>query len=132
LSVLSEQAHFAHLNPYDSFHQCKRNPELLSRRINNLLKSISLDESTVKYHRGWDFYIQTPYDQIQQIGLIPSQNENGLNIELSMYFADTQSQAITTVRFRDPVNIDGFQYLMMGKWMNVEQEPVKWVFSQKA
>ena len=93
LSYVDES--FPHLNPYVSFHHCKRNPELLSRRINNLLKSIALDESMVKYHRGWGFYIQTPYDQIQQIGLIPSQNEKGFNIELSMYFADTQSQAIS-------------------------------------
>jgi hypothetical protein len=93
LSYVDES--FPFLNPYDSFHQCKRNPELLSRRIYNLLKSISLDESKVKYHRGWGFYIETPYDQIQQIGLIPSQNEKGFNIELSMYFADTQSQAVS-------------------------------------
>jgi hypothetical protein len=93
LSYVDES--FPFLNPYDSFHQCKRNPELLSRRINNLLKSISLDESMVKYHRGWGFYIETPYDQIQQIGLIPSQNEKGFIIELSMYFADTQSQAVS-------------------------------------
>ena len=45
---------------------------------------------------------------------------------------DPDNSLFTTVRFRDPVNIDGFQYLMMGKWMNVEQEPVKWGFSQKA
>jgi len=68
---------------------------LLSRRINNLLKSISLDESMVKYHRGWGFYLETPYDQIQQIGLISCQNEKGFDIELSMYFADTQSQAVS-------------------------------------
>jgi hypothetical protein len=39
---------------------------------------------------------------------------------------------LTTVRFRNPVNIDDFRCLVMGEWVEVEQEPVKWAFSQKA
>jgi hypothetical protein len=103
---------FPHLNPYDSFNQCKRNPELLSRRINNLLKSISLDESMVKSHRGWGYYIQTPYDQIQQIGLIPSQNEKEFNIELSLYFADSQRQAISFYKSNPTID-----HLKNTKWV---------------
>jgi hypothetical protein len=84
---------FAYLNPFDSFHQCKGNVELLNRRICNLLKSISLDENKVKYHKGWGFCIQTPYQQIQQIGLILEKEENEWWLELSLYFGDTQTQA---------------------------------------
>ena len=46
LSFVDEN--FPHLNPYDNFHQCKANPELIRRRIFNLLKSIALDENKVK------------------------------------------------------------------------------------
>jgi hypothetical protein len=45
---------FPFLNPFDSLHQCKRNPELLDRRIYNLLKSLlqdERDESKIGYHR---------------------------------------------------------------------------------
>ena len=58
LSFVDEN--FPHLNPYDSLHQCKGNAELISRRIYNLLKSIALDESKIKYHRGWGYYMETP------------------------------------------------------------------------
>jgi hypothetical protein len=93
LSYVDES--FPFLNPYDSFHQCKGNTELINRRIFNLLKSISLDENLVKYHRGWGYYIQTPaYQQIQQIGLILEPKENDYSIELSLYFGASQRQAI--------------------------------------
>jgi len=93
LSYVDES--FPFLNPYDSFHQCKGNTELINRRIFNLLKSISLDESLVKYHQGWGYYIQTPaYQQIQQIGLILKPKENDYSIELSLYFGASQRQAI--------------------------------------
>ncbi|MCK9399802.1 MAG: hypothetical protein M0Q51_07370 [Bacteroidales bacterium] len=93
LSFIDEN--FPFLNPYDSFYQCKGNTELLNRRINNLLKSISLDESKVNYHRGWGYYIHTSYQQIQEIGLILAQKENEWWIELSLYFGDSQRQAIS-------------------------------------
>lgn len=84
------------LNPYDSLYQCKGNTELLTRRINNLLKAISLDESKVMiYHRSWGHYIQTPYHQIKQIGLILNQNEKEYSIDLCLYFGDTQKYAIS-------------------------------------
>lgn len=86
---------FPFLNPYDKFHQCKGNYELLNRRIANLLKSISLDESKVKYHKGWGYYIQTPYDQITKIGLILFQKEGEWWLELSLFFGATQKQAIS-------------------------------------
>jgi hypothetical protein len=86
---------FPYLNPYDSFHQCKGNSELLNRRIMNLLKSIVLDESTIKYHRNWGYYIQTPYSQIKEIGLILKKDEKKWWIELALIFGSTQSQAIS-------------------------------------
>ena len=92
LSYIDEN--FPFLNPYDSFHQCKGNAELINRRISNLLKSISLDESKVNYHRNSSSYIQTPYHQIERICLGLNQNGNEYSIELGLYFADTQRQAI--------------------------------------
>jgi len=91
LSFIDEK--FAYLNPYDSFHKCKGNSELLERRISNLLESISVDKNKVNYHKGWGYYIQTPYQQIQQIGLIDKRNESGWSLELSFYFGDSQRQA---------------------------------------
>ena len=93
LSFIDET--FPYLNPYESFHQCKGNTELLNRRINNLLKSIVLDENKVLYHKGWAYCILTPYQQIQQIGLVLTRNEKEWWLELSLYFADTQRQAIS-------------------------------------
>jgi hypothetical protein len=84
---------FPFLNPYDSFHQCKGNTELINRRINNLLKSISSDESKVNYHKNGSSYIQTPYHQIERICLSLNQDEKEYSIELGLYFADTQRQA---------------------------------------
>ncbi len=92
LSFVDES--FPHLNPFDSFHQCKGNTELINRRISNLLKSISPDDSLIKYHQGWGYYIQTPYQQIQQIGLILKPKENDYSIELSLYFGASQKQAV--------------------------------------
>ncbi|RLA53625.1 MAG: hypothetical protein DRR42_04200 [Gammaproteobacteria bacterium] len=92
LSFVDEN--FAYLNPFDSFHQCKGNYELLNRRILNLLKSVVQDENNVGYHRNWGNFIQTPYRQIQQIGLILNKDEKDYCIELSLYFGDTQRQAI--------------------------------------
>jgi len=93
LSYIDEN--FPYLNPYDSFLQCKGNVELLNRRIINLLKSIVLDESKINYHRGWGNYIQTPYKQIQEIGLILGQTEKKWWLELSLYFGASQRQAIS-------------------------------------
>ncbi|MCW3071068.1 MAG: hypothetical protein JWO44_958 [Bacteroidetes bacterium] len=93
LSYVDEK--FPFLNPYDSFHQCKGSKELVGRRIHNLLKSITLDENSVKYHRGWGYYIETPYRQIQELGLIFNSNEAEWWLELSLYFGDSQRQAIS-------------------------------------
>lgn len=95
---------FPFLNPYDSFYQCKGNSELLNRRINYLLKSISLDESKVNYHRGWGYYIQTPYQQIQEIGLILDIKENEWSIKLSLFFGDSQRQAISFYNSNPNIN----------------------------
>jgi hypothetical protein len=92
LSYVDES--FPYLNPYDSFHQCKGNTELINRRIHNLLKSISKEEALVKYHHGWGYYIQTPYQQIEEIGLILKHKENEYSLELSLYFGASQRQAI--------------------------------------
>ena len=55
---------------------------------------------------------------------------------LKLVFAAGQGEKnvteLTTVRFRSPVNIDDFRFLVMGKWVEVEPAPVKWAFSQKA
>jgi len=95
---------FPYLNAYDSFHQCKGNNELLNRRIHNLLKSITIDENNVKYHRGWGFYIETPYESIRKIGLILGQNEKEWWLELSLYFGDTQTQAISFYNKKPSIN----------------------------
>jgi hypothetical protein len=84
---------FPYLNPFDSFHLCKGYPELIYRRIQNLFKSIVLKEEIVKYHHGWGFYIETPYKEIKEIGLIYGKKENEWFLELSFYFGNTQTQA---------------------------------------
>jgi hypothetical protein len=87
LSYIDEKFNF--LNPYDRFHQCKRDKELLNRRIENLLKSISKpipsDENIVKCHHGpLSYYIQTPYREIERIclGLSGEGNESSITLFL--------------------------------------------------
>lgn len=109
LSYIDEN--FPYLNPFDSFHQCKGSRELLQRRINNLLKSISKDDENVKYHRGWGYYIQTPYSQIQEIGLILVMKESDWWLELCLYFGDSQRQAKSF--FKSKPNIG---HLDTSKW----------------
>jgi hypothetical protein len=92
LSYIDEN--FSALNPYDNLYQCKGNKELIQRRIHHLLQEIALDDSKVNYHKGWGYYIQTPYEQIQQIGLIQTQDDKEQSLELSLYFGDSQRQAI--------------------------------------
>ena len=66
--------------------------ELLNRRIENLLKAISSDESRVKpYRRGLSYYIQTDYPEIERIGL--GSNLEGDEIILGLCFGDSQRQA---------------------------------------
>ena len=91
---------FSFLNPYDGFHQCKGNAELINRRIHNLLKSISSDESKVNFHRNSSSYIQTPYPEIERICLGLNQNEKDYSIDLGLYFADTQRLAIAFLQIQ--------------------------------
>jgi hypothetical protein len=96
LSYIDEKFNF--LNPYDRFHQCKRDKELLNRRIENLLKSISKpipsDENIVKCHHGpLSYYIQTPYREIERICLGLSGEGNESSITLALCFGDSQRQA---------------------------------------
>lgn len=84
---------FPHLNPFDSFALCKGNAELIGRRIQNLLKSLVIDEDLVRAHRGWGYHIVTPYPEVTKIGLIYSEKENEWLLELSLYFGNTQGQS---------------------------------------
>ena len=86
---------FPYLNPYDSFHQCKRSKELLNRRIENLLKAISSDENLVKCHHGrsLSYYIQTPYREVERICLGLSGEGNESSITFGLCFGDSQRQA---------------------------------------
>ena len=86
---------FPFLNPFDNFKLCKSNQELLQRRIQNILKEISIDPDNVKDNKRWGHFIQTPFEAIKAIGLILKYNkENKVwSIVLSLNFGDTQTQA---------------------------------------
>ena len=88
---------FPALNPYDSFELCKNNEGLLERRIENVLKSITKDESKVSYHRGWGNIIRVheDFDEIYQIGLISQYNHDDYSwyLDLCFSFADIVNQA---------------------------------------
>lgn len=105
---------FPFLNPFDSLHQCKKNPELLDRRINNLLKSLlqdERDESKIGYHRGGGYFIQTPYPQIGRICLSHNEQDDDLVLTLGLYFGDTQRAAIAFYK-SDP----NISHLQGTKW----------------
>ena len=67
---------------------CRGNDHLIQKRIENLLKE-KFKEELVKYHRGWGFYVELPYNFIRKAGVIL---QNTKTIEISLYFADTQGQ----------------------------------------
>jgi hypothetical protein len=86
---------YSFLNPFNTFALCKNDDGLLQRRIKTLLESIVTDPSVVQYHRGWGYYIATPFSYLRQIGLIHQRKEDGdWSLELSFYAGDTQTQAI--------------------------------------
>ncbi|MBK9524271.1 MAG: hypothetical protein IPO39_05850 [Bacteroidetes bacterium] len=96
--------YFPFLNPYDKFHECKGNMELLYRRIHNLLKSIAFDESKVSYQKGWGYNIDLPYKQIRKVGLILEKDDKGWWLNLSLFFGNTQSQAISFYNSRPDIS----------------------------
>ncbi len=102
-----------YLNPYDNFQSCKDQPELLNRRISNILKSIVNETDLVKYHRGWGYYIETPYKQIKKIGLNLKYNatDNNWSLDLSFYFGANQRQARDFYENKISLNtIDGTEW----------------------
>lgn len=54
-----------------------------------ILKSIVKNTDSVKLHSTWGFYIETPFEAIQMIGLI----DHGAHYKLCLYFGDTQRQS---------------------------------------
>ena len=88
-------ARYPHLNPYHRLDLCKGNEELIKRRIKTLLESIAIDPNLVKYHRGWGYYIETPYSAIKKVGLIYWETNGRWWLELSLYAGDTVNQART-------------------------------------
>jgi hypothetical protein len=87
---------FPFLNPYDNFSLCKNDKGLINKRISNILKSIVFEPKAIKYRINWGYYIDTPFDQISNIGLIlkpDESDENGWHLELQLNFGDSQSQA---------------------------------------
>lgn len=68
--------------------------------IEEILKSISLNKSLVKYHNGWGFYIETPFEEIQMIGL----NQKEDNLEIGLFFGDSQRQS--RAFYLKEINID--------------------------
>lgn len=86
------QSNFSYLNPFDRYVYCKGNTSLILKRTENLLRSIVNDESLVRYHNGWGYFIETLYfGSIRKIGLIYKPERRVL--ELSLFFGDTQGQA---------------------------------------
>ena len=78
--------------------------ELKAKKI---LLSVVKDAESVKYHDGWGWYIETPFNSIKKIGLIPNEE----SFELSFYFGDSQSQS------RDfYTNIKGLHSVINTKW----------------
>lgn len=87
---------FPRLNPYDNFADCKNNPELLDRRVKNLLeKSVAKSEDFVHYHTGWKcYYLDTRLPEIWLVGLkIKQKGKDDWELNIEMYFGDTTSQA---------------------------------------
>jgi hypothetical protein len=110
---------FPFLNPYDNFYLCKGDPELIDRRIQNLLKAIVEDEEIVKYHNKWAHSIEVDYDQIKKIGLVFESKDDEWWLNLSFYFGNTQGQAIAF--YSNALDIDQIAALYdKGWWCDID------------
>tara|TARA_R110002049_G_scaffold183512_1_gene351465 strand:+ start:179 stop:1474 length:1296 start_codon:yes stop_codon:yes gene_type:complete len=99
-------SNFSYLNPFDRYAYCKCNTVLILKRTEHLLKSIVNDETLVRHHLGWGYFIETvSFGSIRKIGLIYKPERKVL--ELSLYFGDTQGQA--KAYYPTKVNIEKFR-----------------------
>lgn len=110
-------SYFPSLNPYDNFAQCKNYLPHLKRRANNILKSLVVDENTVKYHRGWaNSYIETSFEEIRMVGLIIREENNIWYLRIELWFGDTMNQARSfynsNIQFEEILSLanQGWQY----------------------
>ena len=111
---------FSYLNPYDYFSLCKNDKSLLGRRIENILKSIVRGSIEIKYHQGWGYYIDAPFEQITKIGLILYDDlgkKNDWSLGLEFHFGQTQNQARSL--YNSDINISNLEMFDDCEWYPV-------------
>lgn len=87
--------HFSFLNPYDNLALCKSDLYLISQRLKSVLEEIS-ESGEVGYQPKWrTFYLETGLEEIRMVifAVNKSENEEKYELQISLYFADTQHQA---------------------------------------
>ena len=82
ISFINEE--HSYLNPYDNLFLCGDDKDLISKRVNDIIKSIALDS------RG---YIITQFEQLKQIRLGLDVEKKEAPLQLAMWFGDSQEQA---------------------------------------
>ena len=83
----------SYLNPYDNLSLCRNNKYLLSKRVNDILKSIAFNSQSIKEYNKKGGYIETQFEQIKQIRLELEVEKERIWLKLAMCFGDTQEQA---------------------------------------
>ncbi len=87
-------SHFDYLNPYNDFSKCHSN-YLVSKRIDQILKEISIIQEKVKFHSGWGYYIELDFPEIKKIALLQHYDKDGIwnGLTIGADFGSTVSQA---------------------------------------
>lgn len=105
------QAQFSSLNPFDRLDKCRGNRKLITKRAKNILQECLVEDSlvSVQLHHNWGHYIEldSSFKSIRKIGLIINKNND---LELSLYFGDTQGQSKELY----PININPLEFNEQG------------------
>ncbi|MFV0199184.1 hypothetical protein OBK01_13425 [Empedobacter falsenii] len=85
---------FDYLNPFNDFSKC-RSSYLANKRIEQILKEISVTTEKVKHHSGWGYYIELDFPEIKKIALLLHTDNNGnwTGLTIGGDFGSTVSQA---------------------------------------
>ena len=87
--------HFSFLNPYDNLALCKTDFYLIRQRLKSILEEISKSGEVIYQPKWKTFYLETGLEEIRMVifGVNPSENDEKYELQISLYFADTQHQA---------------------------------------
>jgi hypothetical protein len=95
---------FSFLNPYDKLALCKTDFYLIQQRLKSILEEIPKSGEVIYQPKWKKFYLETGLEEIRMVifEVKPSENDEKYELHISLYFADTQTQARRFYKNRIP------------------------------